>query len=262
MSTRREFLKTSGFLIASASAIPLDAFAFQARRALSRSRFPPARFVDRHPRRQHRDLLRRQDRSRPGHRHGVPPDHERRARHRVREHQLRDGRTDNTVDQGGSGGSDALQTDGYPMRRVAAEARRVLLEMASRAFRCSGHGARRQRRRRRYQKRRYRRPKHHLWRADRRQEVQRHAYRQEHRHHHRHRAAEAGAADEERRQVAAALRHSTEGGWIAEVGRRHEGAGDGPRAQRAPAVCRRHARQHRRVVCERHSRLHQGGEQG
>ena len=41
------------------------------------------------------------------------------------------GNTDVTVDQGGSGGSDALQTDGYPMRRVAAEARRVLLEMAS-----------------------------------------------------------------------------------------------------------------------------------
>jgi CO/xanthine dehydrogenase Mo-binding subunit len=41
------------------------------------------------------------------------------------------GSTHLTVDQGGSGGSDALQTDGYPMRRVAAEARRVLLEMAS-----------------------------------------------------------------------------------------------------------------------------------
>ena len=45
------------------------------------------------------------------------------------------GNTDITVDQGGSGGSDALQTDGYPMRRVAAEARRVLLDMASRASR-------------------------------------------------------------------------------------------------------------------------------
>jgi CO/xanthine dehydrogenase Mo-binding subunit len=41
------------------------------------------------------------------------------------------GSTDVTVDQGGSGGSDAIQTDGWPMRRVAAEARRVLLEMAS-----------------------------------------------------------------------------------------------------------------------------------
>ena len=41
------------------------------------------------------------------------------------------GNTDVTVDQGGSGGSDALQVDGWPMRRVAAEARRVLLDMAS-----------------------------------------------------------------------------------------------------------------------------------
>src|SRR6476661_5702366 len=44
------------------------------------------------------------------------------------------GSTDNTVDQGGSGGSDAIQTDGWPMRRVAAEGRRVLLEMASQSF--------------------------------------------------------------------------------------------------------------------------------
>src|SRR5687767_11558249 len=41
------------------------------------------------------------------------------------------GSTDITVDQGGSGGSDAIQTDGWPMRRCAAEARRVLLDMAS-----------------------------------------------------------------------------------------------------------------------------------
>ena len=44
------------------------------------------------------------------------------------------GSTDVTVDQGGSGGSDALQTDGWPMRRVAAEARRVLLGLASQRF--------------------------------------------------------------------------------------------------------------------------------
>ncbi|MSR22786.1 MAG: hypothetical protein EXR92_04470 [Gemmatimonadetes bacterium] len=42
------------------------------------------------------------------------------------------GRTDLTVDQGGSGGSDAIERDAGPARRVAAEARRVLLEMASR----------------------------------------------------------------------------------------------------------------------------------
>jgi CO/xanthine dehydrogenase Mo-binding subunit len=44
------------------------------------------------------------------------------------------GTTNLTVDQGGSGGSDAIQTDGWPMRRVAAEARRVLLEMAGGRF--------------------------------------------------------------------------------------------------------------------------------
>ena len=38
------------------------------------------------------------------------------------------GSTDVTVDQGGSGGSDGIQVDGWPMRRVAAEARRVLLD--------------------------------------------------------------------------------------------------------------------------------------
>ena len=44
------------------------------------------------------------------------------------------GSTDVTPDQGGSGGSDGIQRDGWPMRRVAAEARRVLLEMASEQF--------------------------------------------------------------------------------------------------------------------------------
>ncbi len=44
------------------------------------------------------------------------------------------GRTDITPDQGGSGGSDAIEVDGWPMRRTAAEARRVLLELASTEF--------------------------------------------------------------------------------------------------------------------------------
>ncbi len=44
------------------------------------------------------------------------------------------GSTDITVDQGGSGGSDAIERDGQVMRRVAAEARRVLLELASAQF--------------------------------------------------------------------------------------------------------------------------------
>ncbi len=44
------------------------------------------------------------------------------------------GSTDITVDQIGSGGSTALERDSWPMRRVAAEARRVLLEMAASRF--------------------------------------------------------------------------------------------------------------------------------
>jgi CO/xanthine dehydrogenase Mo-binding subunit len=41
------------------------------------------------------------------------------------------GSTDITVDQGGSGGSTAMERDSWPMRRAAAEARRVLLEMGA-----------------------------------------------------------------------------------------------------------------------------------
>lgn len=44
------------------------------------------------------------------------------------------GRTDLTVDQGGSGGSDAIERDAMVGRRIAAEARRVLLEMAAERF--------------------------------------------------------------------------------------------------------------------------------
>ena len=44
------------------------------------------------------------------------------------------GRTDKTVDQGGSGGSDAIERDAMVSRRVAAEGRRVLLKMASERF--------------------------------------------------------------------------------------------------------------------------------
>jgi nicotinate dehydrogenase subunit B len=41
------------------------------------------------------------------------------------------GSTDITVNQGGSGGSSAMERDSWPMRRAAAEARRVLLQMGS-----------------------------------------------------------------------------------------------------------------------------------
>ena len=170
------------------------------------------------------------------------------------------GTTDVTVDQGGSGGSDALQTDGYPMRRVAAEARRVLLEMASarlgvpvaqlvvsdgvvsvaadpskrvtygeliggRKFNVTLNGNNIN-------------ATTGAARAQGRQSVQ------------------------DRRPVAAALRHSREGGRLAEVGRRRQGARHAPRAQREAAGRRREAREHRRVVREGRARLRQGGEQG
>lgn len=41
------------------------------------------------------------------------------------------GSTDTTPDQGGSGGSDGVEVDGWPMRYAAAEARRTLLGLAS-----------------------------------------------------------------------------------------------------------------------------------
>ncbi len=89
------------------------------------------------------------------------------------------GSTDITVDQGGSGGSDAIQTDGWPMRRVAAEARRVLLEMAASALRRAGRRARGERRGDHGEGRSV--EARHLRRADRRQAVQRRADRQQHR---------------------------------------------------------------------------------
>jgi len=44
------------------------------------------------------------------------------------------GSTDITPDQGGSGGSDAIERDGWPARRVAAEARRALLDLGAAHF--------------------------------------------------------------------------------------------------------------------------------
>ena len=196
-ATRREFIKTSGFLIASATAMPLDAFAFQT----------PGPYVDPDFRQLDSWIVIRADNTATffvgktdlGQGTGT-------AFRQIMSDELDIafenttcvmGRTDVTVDQGGSGGSDALQTDGYPMRRVAAEARRVLLEMASQHFGVPVSDLEYPMDHFRSQRRRsvsrsagreggYRRPQHHLRRADRRQEIQRHAHRQEHRHHHRH----------------------------------------------------------------------------
>ena len=84
-TSRRDFLKSSGHARRqrqrAVAGRPRGA-AGAGRGSVSRSRLPAARFVDRDSRGQHRHVLRRQDRPRPGHRHGVPPDHVRRARHR------------------------------------------------------------------------------------------------------------------------------------------------------------------------------------
>ena len=134
MTTRRDFLKTSGFLIVSFSALPLD---FVAAQGAGPYPDPDFRQLDSW-------IVIRQDNTATfyvgktdlGQGTGT-------AFRQIMCDELDIaydntscvmGSTDVTVDQGGSGGSDALQTDGYPMRRVAAEARRVLLDMASTHF--------------------------------------------------------------------------------------------------------------------------------
>ncbi len=131
---RREFLQASGFLIASASAMPLEAFSIQ-----TAGPYPDPDF-----RQLDSWIVIRSDNTATffvgktdlGQGTGT-------AFRQIMSDELDInfenttcvmGRTDVTVDQGGSGGSDALQADGYPMRRVAAEARRVLLGMASAHF--------------------------------------------------------------------------------------------------------------------------------
>jgi nicotinate dehydrogenase subunit B len=134
MTTRRDFLKTSGFLVVSFSAMPLDFVATQA----------PGPYPDPDFRQLDSWIVIRADNTATfyvgktdlGQGTGT-------AFRQIMSDELDMafdrtscvmGSTDLTVDQGGSGGSDALQTDGYPMRRVAAEARRVLLDMAATRF--------------------------------------------------------------------------------------------------------------------------------
>jgi nicotinate dehydrogenase subunit B len=140
MKTRREFIKTSGFLIASASAISLeDVGAYFSAPAQAAGPYPDVDF-----RQLDSWIVIRADNTATffvgktdlGQGTGT-------AFRQIMCDELDIafenttcvmGRTDVTVDQGGSGGSDALQTDGYPMRRVAAEARRALLDLAAEHF--------------------------------------------------------------------------------------------------------------------------------
>jgi nicotinate dehydrogenase subunit B len=140
MSTRREFLRSSGMLVASVAAVPLDGVTellAQAAQGVGPYLDPDFRQLDSW-------IVIRPDNTATFHvgktdlGQGTGT-----AFRQIMADELDIafdkttcvmGSTDVTVDQGGSGGSDALQTDGYPMRRVAAEARRVLLDLASRHF--------------------------------------------------------------------------------------------------------------------------------
>jgi nicotinate dehydrogenase subunit B len=133
MTTRRDFLKASGMLVVSVSALSLDSI-----EALAQARGP---YPDPDFRQLDSWIVIRQDNTATfyvgktdlGQGTGT-------AFRQLMADELDMpydrttcvmGSTDVTPDQGGSGGSDALQTDAYPMRRVAAEARRVLLDMGS-----------------------------------------------------------------------------------------------------------------------------------
>jgi nicotinate dehydrogenase subunit B len=148
MTTRRDFLKTSGMLVVSVGAMPFDVFGesvdAMARGQAAAAGQGPGPYPDPDFRQLDAWIVIREDNTATffvgktdlGQGTGT-------AFRQIMAGELDMaydqtscvmGRTDVTVDQGGSGGSDALQTDGYPMRRVAAEARRVLLEMAATHF--------------------------------------------------------------------------------------------------------------------------------
>jgi hypothetical protein len=164
------------------------------------------------------------------------------------------GTTNLTVDQGGSGGSDAIQTDGWPMRRVAAEARRVLLDMASKQL-----GV----------------PVDQLSvaagvitvKADATKKVtygeliggkrfQRNADREQHRCDDRSSESQAGTGFQDHRQIASALRHPAESRCFFNLGGGRESSGHGACAQRQASTCGREADQHRRIVGQEHTWIH------
>jgi CO/xanthine dehydrogenase Mo-binding subunit len=139
MTTRRDFLKQSGMLVVSVSAIPLAQA--DPGRASAQSSNGPGPYPDLDFRQLDSWIVIRQDNTATfyvgktdlGQGTGT-------AFRQLMSDELDMpyqrtslvmGTTDVTVDQGGSGGSDALQTDAWPARRVAAEARRVLLELGA-----------------------------------------------------------------------------------------------------------------------------------
>ena len=167
------------------------------------------------------------------------------------------GSTDITVDQGGSGGSDALQSDGCPMRRVAAEARRVLARHGGRALRRAGRRAQRPRRRRLGDGRAH--AAGHLRPAHRRPPVQRHAHGQ------RRRRPTTGTARVKNVQDLKLTGQSLPRYDIPpkvdgslQVGGGRQAARHGARAQREAAVRGRHAHERGRILGPRRARLRAG----
>ena len=153
------------------------------------------------------------------------------------------GSTDITVDQGGSGGSTAMERDSWPMRRVAAEARRVLLEMASAKLGRACRPVERERGRdygdgRSFEAR-------HLRTTDRRKEIQRRGEGEQYQRDCRRGRCQAGTGVQKRWPVPPALRHSRQGGRFAEMGGGRQAARHGSRPQCEAAVRGGEADQHR-----------------
>ena len=146
------------------------------------------------------------------------------------------------------------------MRRVAAEARRVLLEMGSSRLGVPVDQLAVQRGRDHREKRSI--EARHLRRTDRREEIPCRADGSQHQRDHRRGESQTGAGTQDRRPVAAALRHSRQSGRFAEMGRGRQAAGHGSRAQREAAGGGREADQHRRVFREEPAGIHQSRQQG
>ena len=101
------------------------------RKALAAAEARPARHLYQHQPGRQRGRLGRQGRHGPGHRHRLDQDDRRGARPAARARQHGAGPHRHTIDQGGASGSTGIWKAGAALRNAAAEARRVLVEMAA-----------------------------------------------------------------------------------------------------------------------------------
>ena len=164
------------------------------------------------------------------------------------------GDTATSVNQGGASGSTGIQFGGKQMRMAAAEARRVLLDMAAAEARHAGRSA--DRGRRPGQRRLQPRQEDVLRRADRRQVLQCPA-RVEQADRQPALCPRQGAAEEahrvqDRRQVDPARRHRADGVRHGGLRHRRQGAGHGARPHDPPAGRGRDAGQGRRRLDQGH----------